>query len=70
MITFSSLYGEYVVRFFFPDGVFLLCDHGLVFAVSLCENSINQSKQSDVMANSNGPEVAELASRCLMEAIR
>ena len=23
------LYGEYVVRFFLPDGVFLPCDHGL-----------------------------------------
>ncbi|CAM9931698.1 unnamed protein product, partial [Ascophyllum nodosum] len=24
-----SLYGEYVVRSFFPNGVFLPCDHGL-----------------------------------------
>ena len=25
------LYGEYVVRFFLPGGVFLPCDHGLDF---------------------------------------
>ena len=38
--------GEYVVRSFLPDGVFLSCDHGLDFFTSayfLCENSINQS---------------------------
>ena len=28
-ITVLSLYGEDVVRFPFPDGVFLPCDHGL-----------------------------------------
>ena len=28
------LYGEYVVRFFLPDGVFLPCDHGLDFFTS------------------------------------
>ena len=29
-ISAFSLYGEYVVRFFLPDGVFFLpCDHGL-----------------------------------------
>ena len=28
---FYLLYGEYVVRFFLPDGVFLPCDHGLDF---------------------------------------
>ena len=38
-ITVFSLYGEYGVRFFLPDGVFIPCDHGLDF----CENSINQS---------------------------
>ena len=31
LITVFSLYGEYVVRFFLPDGVFLPCDHGLDF---------------------------------------
>ena len=30
-ITGFSLYGEYVARFFLPDGVFLPCDHGLDF---------------------------------------
>ena len=37
-VTFSdiffavfSLYREYVVRSFFPDGVFLPCDHGMDF---------------------------------------
>ena len=44
-IAAFSLNGKYVVRSFFPDGVFLLipCDHGLDFDVSLCENSIYQS---------------------------
>ena len=26
-----SLYGEHVVRYFLPNGVYLLCDHGLDF---------------------------------------
>ena len=30
-IAVFSLYREYVVRFFLPDGVLLLCDHGLDF---------------------------------------
>ena len=30
-IAVFSLYGEYVVRSFLPDGVFLPCDHGLDF---------------------------------------
>ena len=30
-ITVLCLYGEYVVRFFLPGGVFLPCDHGLDF---------------------------------------
>ena len=30
-IAVFSLYGEYVVRFFLPDGVFLPCDHNLEF---------------------------------------
>ena len=29
------LYGEYVVRFFLPNGVFLPCDHGLDFLYKL-----------------------------------
>ena len=31
IIPAFSLYGEYVVRSFLPDGVFLPCDHGLYF---------------------------------------
>ena len=43
--TIFSWYGEYVVRFSLPDGVFLPCDHGLDFLHQLiCEKSINQSK--------------------------
>ena len=30
-ITVFSLYGEYAVRFFLPDGAFLPCNHGLDF---------------------------------------
>ena len=30
-ISAFSLYGEYVVRSFLPNGVFLPCDHGLDF---------------------------------------
>ena len=30
-ISAFSLYGEYVVRSFFPNDVFLPCDHGLDF---------------------------------------
>ena len=30
-ITVFPLYGEHVVHFFLPDGVFLPCDHGLDF---------------------------------------
>ena len=30
-IIVLSLYGEYVVHFPLPDGVFLSCDHGLEF---------------------------------------
>ena len=32
LIAVFSLYGEYVVRFYFPNGVFLPCDHGLDFS--------------------------------------
>ena len=44
-IAVSSLYGEYVGRFFLPDGVFLPCCHGLNFLHQLCigENSTDQS---------------------------
>ena len=39
-----SLFGEYVVRSFLPDGVFFyFVTTGWIFYVSLCENSINQS---------------------------
>ena len=31
IISSFSLYGEYVVRSFLPDGIFLPCDHGLDF---------------------------------------
>ena len=30
-IISAFLYGEYVVRSFFPNGVFLPCDHGMDF---------------------------------------
>ena len=30
-IAVISLYGEYVVHFFLPGGIFLPCDHGLDF---------------------------------------
>ena len=43
-ISAFSLYGEYVVRSFFPNGVFLPCDHGLDFDITLCVNSINSIK--------------------------
>ena len=43
-ISVFSLYGEYVVRFLLPGGVFLPCDHGLdVLHFSLCGNSLDQS---------------------------
>ena len=43
-ISAFSLYGEYVVRSFLSDnGVFISCDHGWIFYISLCENSINKS---------------------------
>ena len=45
-ITFWSLYGEYVVRFFFSDDVFLPCEHAWAgfFNISLLrEISIKQS---------------------------
>ena len=48
-ITVFSSYAEYVVRFPLPDGVFLPCDHGLDFDMSLlCESSINQSKHETI----------------------
>ena len=34
-VAVFSLYGEYVVRFFLPDGVFPPCDHGLDFSYQL-----------------------------------
>ena len=34
-IAVFSLYGEYAVRSFLPNGVFLSCDHGLDFSYQL-----------------------------------
>ena len=42
-IAVFSLYGEYVVRFCLPDGVFYLVTKGWIFDISLRENSIKQS---------------------------
>ena len=44
-ISVFSLYGEYVVRSFLPNGVFLPCDHGLEFksVYYVRIQSINQS---------------------------
>ena len=41
-IAIFSLYGEYVVSFFLPGGIFLPCDHGLDFLHHVIQ-SINQS---------------------------
>ena len=50
-ITVFSLYGEYVVRFFLPNGGFLPCDHGLDFLhnkhMREFNQSINQCMRSD-----------------------
>ena len=53
-ITVFSLYGEYVLIFPLPGGVFLPCDHGLDFVISLCQNSINQSINSQKLTFSCG----------------
>ena len=47
-LPFSLLSGEYVVRSFLPNGVFLPCDHGRIFYISFYVRiqSINQSKAS------------------------
>ena len=43
-IAVFSLYGEDVVRFFLPDGVFLpFVTTCWIFDIRLCENSYNQS---------------------------
>ena len=49
-ITVFSLYGEYVVRSFLPNGVFVPCDHGLDFSTSayVTIQSINQSSINQV----------------------
>ena len=44
IITVFSLYGKYVVRFFFPDGVFLPCAEFLRSAYYVRIQSTNQSK--------------------------
>ena len=52
-IAVFSLYGEYVVRFFVPDGVFPPCDHGLDFfytsyvRIQSISQPIDQSKVID-----------------------
>ena len=47
-ITVLSLYGEYVQRFPITDGVFLSCDHGLDFYISLlCEKLIQSTKRRE-----------------------
>ena len=52
-IAVFSLYGEYVVRFPIPDGVFLPCDHGLDFRHQLIMRKFNQSiNQSIIVAHS------------------
>ena len=43
-IAVLSLYGDYVVRFFLPDGVFYLVTTGWIFYINLCENSIKKKK--------------------------
>ena len=43
---------EYVVRSFLPHGVFLSCDHGLIFYISLGEISINQSINQSIINQS------------------
>ena len=45
-VVVSYLYGEYVVRFFLPNGVSLPCDHGLGFEHQFMRefNSINEPK--------------------------
>ena len=50
-ITAFSLYGEYVVCSFLPDGVFLPCDHGLDFLHQLMRefNQFNQSINQSIV---------------------
>ena len=44
----KSLYGEHVVRFFLPDGVFLPCDQaGFLTSAYVRIQSINQSIKSN-----------------------
>ena len=47
-ISAFSLYGEYVVRSFLPNGVFLPCDHGLDFLHQLIYVRIQSINQKDV----------------------
>ena len=53
IILVSSLYGEYVVRFFLPDGVFLPCDHGLDFLYQLMRGFNQSINQPTRMGGSN-----------------
>ena len=43
---------------FLTDGVFLLCDHGLDFDISLCENSSNESINQSIKCNRMCPVVS------------
>ena len=45
-----SLNGEYFVRFFLPNGVFLPCDHGVFFLLHL--NVIIQSIKQSISVSS------------------
>ena len=42
-LPFSLLYGEYVVRPFFPNDVFYLVTTGWILDISICKSSANQS---------------------------
>ena len=49
-------YGEYVVRFFLPEGIFLPCDHRLDFDISLLYVRIQSIKSIPLTAE--GPQRA------------
>ena len=52
-IAVFFLYGEYVVRFPPPDGVFLPCDHGLVFLHQLMREFNQTNLQSSINSTSS-----------------
>ena len=58
-ISAFSLYGEYVVRSFLPNCVFLPYDYRLDFYISvLCENSIKKNNQLHRIEGGGGGEGA------------